>query len=337
MEPQYHSSVHDEGRSLSIEADSSNFFVNAKIGGQLHTYTFKSLGRAQEFGLCVLRRLSWPEIAESLGARLRTRVERQFVIGPTTSSSKAVNVFLSTRYHMGDAAATTDTMKTVLHQSILTAPTVGALSADWVRGTLATSVLSKSDLALLRAALGNFLAWLALQPIELPDKSPGFTTAAPPIRLHLSVPTTETALRASPDLETQRWVALSSFAGLVPREIESLHWQFVSHWMLVFGPGSKTYRMVPVTDNLLAWLKKPDQACGPVVTKAARYKVNAVLSKLKIPEHALRRTCILSWLALHGVEQAALHAGINKWSDTEYPQHLVSRAEAESFFGLTPN
>jgi len=336
MEPQRHSSVCDEGRSLSIEADSSHFYVSPCFGGKLYTYKFESLQQAQELARFVLRRQLWPEIAKSMDARLRTPVRPQFVIGPTTPSGKAVNAFLSARGNMGDPGAKLVAMHTVLLQSIQGAPTAGALSSEWVRNVLATPVVSQAERELRHVALGNFLAWLAWQPIELPDKSPWATTKSPPKQFHLPVTATETVLRASPDLDTQRWLALALFAGLVPREIESLHWQYVLHAMLVPGSGSKRYRILPVSANLLAWLKKPDQGFGPVVTKAARHKARAVLSKLRIPEYALRRTCVLSWLALHGVEQTARDAGINTWSDTEYPQHLVSPAEAEAFFGLTP-
>jgi len=159
--------------------------------------------------------------------------------------------------------------------------------------------------------------------------------AKEPVRLSLAQ--VEAVLRACPDLETQRYVAFSLFAGLRPHEVESLHWQEVLQEIVVCGPKSKEFRLAPVAANLLAWLKKPAQAHGPVVTKAARRKVKALLLKLKIPLHALRTTCVLCWLALQGPEPTTLHAGVSKSPGPDQLQPLISRAEAECFFGLTPD
>jgi hypothetical protein len=63
----------------------------------------------------------------------------------------------------------------------------------------------------------------------------------------------------------------------------------------------------------------------------------ALLLKLKVPLHALRTTCVLCWLALDGAEQTALHAGVSKVPSPNQVQCSVSRAEAECFFGLTPD
>jgi integrase len=96
-------------------------------------------------------------------------------------------------------------------------------------------------------------------------------------------------------------------------------------------------RHVPLTANLLAWLKVPAEAHGPVVTKAARRKLDALLLKLKVPLHALRTTWLLCWLALHGAEQTELQAGVSQTLQPDPLPKLVSRAEAQGFFGLAPD
>ena len=74
-----------------------------------------------------------------------------------------------------------------------------------------------------RAILGRFLGWLARQPIEAEAKSPTQTADSTQEPLRLTVAEAEALPCACPDLDTQRLVALSIFAGPRPREVESLH------------------------------------------------------------------------------------------------------------------
>ena len=118
---------------------------------------------------------------------------------------------------------------------------------------------------------------------------------------------------------------------------ESVRWEDVQVDVAVYKSKPSGFRWMSIPANLMAWLKVPDPAHGLVVTKAARRKVKALLLKLKVPLHALRTTCVLCWLALHGAEQTALHAGVSKVPSPDQVQCSVSRAEAECFFGLTPD
>ena len=175
------------------------------------------------------------------------------------------------------------------------------------------------------------LGWLARQPIEVPAKPP----APPNDPRRLTVAQAEALLRACPDLETQRWVALSLFAGLRPGEVEALRWEKVQEAIAVADAKTHGLRHAPV--NLRAWLKVPKPARGPVVSQAAGRKVKALLLKLNIPVAALRTTCVLCWLALQGGNQTARQAGVTQMCEPGALPAVVSRAEAEGFFGLTPD
>ena len=328
MKPKLHSRVVVEGIAVPIYIAAAEFLVRYRDGKKRRSRTFELLEQAQAFARFLAHRQHWPAAALELGARQRTPVVPGFIVGPATANTEAVEQFLSAWAQMGTAATTLRTMADLLRNSLPAATTVEALTVNWARQATSPPGSTAPHRAVRRAIAGRFLLWLAHQPMEVQPSPPANELE------WLTLAQAEAVLRACPDLETQRWVALSLFAGLRPHEVESLHWQDVLQAMVVHGPKSKEFRIAPVAANLLAWLKKPDPAHGPVVTKAARRKVKALLLKLKVPLHALRTTCLLCWLALHGAEQTALQAGVSK---SPNPQHSVSQAEAECFFGLTPD
>ena len=331
MKPKLHSRVLVEGIAVPIYSAAEEFLVRYRDGQQRFSRTFELLEQAQAFARFLARRQHWLAAAQELGARQRTPVVPGFIVGPTTVNTEAVEQFLSACAQMGTSANTLRTMADLLRNSLPAAPTVEALTVNWARQATSPPGSSAPHRTVRRAMVGQFLGWLSRQPMAAPPSPPANELK------RLTLAQAEAVLRACPDLETQRWVALALFAGLRPHEVESLHWQDVLQAMVVHGPKSKEFRLAPVTANLLAWLKKPDQAHGPVVTKAARRKVKALLLPLKVPLHALRTTCVLCWLALDGAEQTALHAGVSKVPSPNQVQCSVSRAEAECFFGLTPD
>jgi integrase len=222
-------------------------------------------------------------------------------------------------------------MANLLRNSLPPAPTVEALTVNWARQATSPPGSSAPHRAVRRAMFGQFLGWLARQPMAVPPSPPANELK------RLTLAQAEAVLRACPDLETQRWVALALFAGLRPHEVESVRWEDVQVDVAVYKSKPSGFRWMSIPANLMAWLKVPDPAHGLVVTKAARRKVKALLLKLKVPLHALRTTCVLCWLALDGAEQTALHAGVSKVPSPDQVQCSVSRAEAECFFGLTPD
>jgi len=331
MKPKLHSRVVVEGIAVPIYTAAEEFLVRYRDGKKRRSRTFERLDQAQAFAQFLAHRQHWLAAAREFGVRQRTPGVPGFIVDSATANTEAVEQFLSACAQMGTSATTLRTMADLLRNSLPAAPTVEALTVNWARQATSPPGSTAPHRAVRRAIVGRFLLWLAHQPMEVQSSPPANELG------RLTLAEAEAVLRACPDLETQRWVALSLFAGLRPHEVESLHWQDVLHAMVVHGPRSKEFRIAPVSANLMAWLKKPDQAHGPVVTKVARRKVKALLLKLKVPLHALRTTCVLCWLALHGPEQTALHAGVSKVPSPDQVQSLVSRAEAESFFSLTPD
>jgi len=331
MKPKFHSRVVVEGIAVPIYAAAEEFLVRYRDGQQRLSRTFALLQQAEAFAQFLARRQHWHRIALEFAVRKRTPVVPGFIVGPDTTFKEAVEQFLSAGAPLGTSATTLRTMEDLLRNSLPAAPTVEALTVAWACQVTSPPGSTLAHRTLRRAIVGRFLGWLARQPMEVPLSPPAKKLA------HLSLAQTEAVLRACPDLEAQRYVALSLFAGLRPHEVESLHWEEVLQDIIVHGSKSKEFRIAPVAANLLAWLKKPAQAHGPVVTKAARRKVKVLLLKLKVPLHALRTTCVLCWLALQGPEPTALQAGVSKSPGPDQLQPLISRAEAECFFGLTPD
>ncbi|MEN9576556.1 MAG: Phage integrase family [Verrucomicrobiota bacterium] len=309
---------------MPIYTTAEEFLVRYRDGQQRFSRTFERLDQAQVFARFLAHRQHWLAAALELGVGQRTPVVARFIVGPATANIEAVEQFLSACAQMGTSATTLRTMADLLRNALPAAPTVEAWTVNWARRATSPPGSTAPHRAVRRAIVGRFLGWLAHQPMEVQPSPP----ANEPGRLPLAQ--AEAVLRACPDLDTQRWVALSLFAGLRPHEVESLHWQDVLQAMVVHGPKSKEFRLAPVAANLLAWLKTPDQAHGPVVTEAARRKVKALLLKLKVPLHALRTTCVLCWLALHGAEQTALHAGISKVPSPDQHRCPLMMAQSEA-------
>lgn len=332
-----HSRVLLEGIAVPIYTAAAEFLVRYRDGKQRFSRAFERLDQAQAFARFLARRQHWLAAAQELGAGQRTPVVPGFIVGPSTVITEAVEQFLSACAQMDTSAPTLRTMASLLLSALPAAPTVEALTSDWSCHATAPPGSTAPHRAVRRAVVGRFLGWLARQPIDGPAEPPAPAADSPPAPTHLTVAQAEALLRACPDLEVQRLVALSLFAGLRPLEAESLRWEDVQAAIAVYKAKTPGIRWVSITANLRAWLRVPAQAHGPVVTKAARRKLDALLRKLKVPLPALRTTCLLGWVALHGVEQAALQAGVCPVVQPDPLSRLVSRAEAECFFSLTPD
>lgn len=331
MKLKLHSRVLVEGIAVAIYSAAAEFLVRYRDGKQRFTRAFERLDQAQAFARFLARRQHWLAAAQELGARQRTPVVPGFIVGPTTMTTEAVEQFLSACAQMGTSAITLRTMASLLRSALPAVPTVEGLTLDWSRYAIAPPGSTAPHRAVRRAVVGRFLGWLARQPIEVPVKP-----AAPPNDpRRLTVAQAEALLRACPDLETQRWVALSLFAGMRPCEVETLPWEKVQEAIAV--ADAKTHGLHHAPVNLRAWLKVPKPARGPVVSQDAGRKVKALLLKLNIPVAALRTTCVICWLALQGVNQTARQAGVTQMFGPGALPAVVSRAEAEGFFGLTPD
>lgn len=157
-----------------------------------------------------------------------------------------------------------------------------------------------------------------------------------PAKSYLSVSEAEALLRDCLDDDSRRYVALSLFAGLRPVELAALRWEdFTEQRDALLCSAKGVSRTVPLSANLRVLLKPPTAAHGLVATPAAARKVRALLAKLKAKgSNVLRTTCVLCWLALHGVAAATQHAGLSQVPEQQHSHLPISRADAERFFSI---
>ena len=152
------------------------------------------------------------------------------------------------------------------------------------------------------------------------------------------------------------FLAIGAFAGLRTAEIERLDWSEVrldDRLIEVKASKAKTAsrRLVPITDNLHAWLSPHRQAAGPVcgfanVSKQLMWlaeKVNAAWAKEPVPgafawkHNALRHSFISYRVAdTQNVAQVALEAGNSPRMVFSNYRELVRPADAKKWFAIVP-
>jgi integrase len=103
-------------------------------------------------------------------------------------------------------------------------------------------------------------------------------------------------------------IAISAFAGLRPAEVDRLNWEAVNleeRFISVSAQTSKTAsrRLVPIPDNLLAWLMRSPSRMGSVVPVNERKLFLAARKAAGItkwPSDALRHSWVTYRFALTG-------------------------------------
>ncbi len=164
--------------------------------------------------------------------------------------------------------------------------------------------------------------------------------------------------------EITAWLAIAGFAGLRTAELQRLDWRDVNlaeKHIEVTAAKSKTAsrRLVPITENLLAWLTPHVQTAGRVSgyenmskqiswlvqdINAAREKQakekgidpkDALLFKWK--RNALRHSFISYRLAaIKNTAEVALEAGNSPQMIFKHYRQLVTEAEAAKWFSILP-
>jgi integrase len=164
--------------------------------------------------------------------------------------------------------------------------------------------------------------------------------------------------------EITAWLAIAGFAGLRTAELQRLEWQDVNlteKHIEVTAAKSKTAsrRLVPMTENLLAWLTPHAQANGRVSSYENMSKqiswlvqdINAAREKLKKEKgidpkdvllfkwkrNALRHSFISYRLAaIKNTAEVALEAGNSPQMIFKHYRQLVTEAEAKNWFSIMP-
>jgi len=149
-------------------------------------------------------------------------------------------------------------------------------------------------------------------------------------------------------------LAIGGFAGLRSPEIERLEWQeinLVERFIEVKKGKSKTAarRLVPITDNLAAWLGPYANCRGRVwpgghddfydaQQRTAEATATETLAAVKWKTNALRHSFISYRLAtVQNVNQVALEAGNSPQMIFRHYRELVRPADAKKWFAIEPS
>lgn len=139
--------------------------------------------------------------------------------------------------------------------------------------------------------------------------------------------------------------AIGLFAGLRVSEIKSLDWRDVDlagGFIHVGAAISKTRsrRLVPILDNLRAWLQPIAKPAGAIVDGALRYRHEAARERAGIttwPDNCMRHSFVSYRLAATGnAAQTALESGHDQAVLFRHYRELVRPSAAERFFSIAP-
>lgn len=166
---------------------------------------------------------------------------------------------------------------------------------------------------------------------------------APPSKIGIFTPEQLTTILSKAKPEMLPFLAIAAFAGVRAAEIQRLDWSEVgSEYITITKGKAKTSqrRLVPVLPALTAWLAPYRKPAGKVVP----YKnVSNELFKLakkaavKWKQNALRHSFISYRLAIvQDVGKVALEAGNSTRVIFESYRELVTKNEAEKWFGILP-
>lgn len=141
------------------------------------------------------------------------------------------------------------------------------------------------------------------------------------------------------------FLAIGAFAGLRSAEIERLDWKNVSFergYIEVRAETCKTRarRLVPITDNLRAWLKPFALPTGPVVPYRGIANVHArlaVRAGVEWKKNALRHSFVSYRLAqTHDPARTALEAGHDQTILFRHYREVVTPELAAKWFAILP-
>jgi len=139
-------------------------------------------------------------------------------------------------------------------------------------------------------------------------------------------------------------IAIGGFTGLRAAEILRLDWSAVNMERRIIelrAGQAKTAsrRIVPISDNLAAWLELVDRN-GMVVPEKRLFSVTTALARkqgLRWPKNVLRHSFISYRVAeIQDANQVALEAGNSPAIIFKHYRELVTREAAEKWFSIMP-
>jgi integrase len=172
-----------------------------------------------------------------------------------------------------------------------------------------------------------------LKPMKLPDSEVGIFTPDQMHRLlHAATP------------EMVPFIAIGGFAGLRVAEIRRLGWSAVSleRRLIELRAGqakTASRRLVPISDNLAAWLSQADQKTSLNLSLGKIARIHRLAETLGIPwpPNGLRHSYISYRIAeVKNAAQVALEAGNSPTIIFKHYRELVTEEDARAWFGIYP-
>jgi integrase len=213
---------------------------------------------------------------------------------------------------------------------------------DWLGG-LPLGPKTKNGIRIILVAFGN---WAEGRGFLIKDSSPfpamvRYKEAKTPVSIFTSGQIA--SLLAKADDTLRPFLAIGAFAGLRMAELQRLDWREVDlerGFITVAASKAKTRqrRLVPISDNLKAWLAPLKQASGPVCVHQRPQLAAAGLCKnFEWPANGLRHSYISYRLAvLHDTARVALEAGNSPEVIFAHYRELVTPEAAKAWFSVMP-
>jgi len=158
-------------------------------------------------------------------------------------------------------------------------------------------------------------------------------------------PAQASALLAACDDDMIPYIAIGLFAGLRASEIQKLNWAEVdleSGHIEVTAAKAKTRRrrLVPISDNLAAWIRPLAKLSGPVVPEDLKKRFKAVRKTAKLkqwPNNALRHSFGSYRLAqCQDAPRVSLEMGNSPQMVFAHYRELVKPKDAANYWNLLP-
>jgi integrase len=216
----------------------------------------------------------------------------------------------------------------------------------WLQGKTNWSSVSRTNVRRALIAFGN---WARKRGYLTAERKTVFDAMVnpklPPTRIEILTPKELQALFAVSIPATTPYLAIAAFAGLRSAEIERLDWkeiQIERGFIEVASEKAKTRsrRLVPISENLAAWLGSCRQASGPVVPYSRVPEAQEFLvgkSKMPWKRNALRHSYISYRLAqMPDTARVALECGNSPDVIFKHYRELVAPAQASEWFSIFP-
>jgi integrase len=284
---------------------------------------------------------------------------------PRKTVAEVVKEFIADRKSAGCSAIHTHDLEIRLGQfskafSLPIHSVSAPLVQHWIYGLKnqknkkATSARTKENMLRQIVSLFNFarrqkyvLTELALEISEIP------TPKKQPAPIGIYTPTEISAVLAAADAEITPALAIAAFAGLRLAEVARLDWREVrlaEKLIVVEADKAKTAarRLVPISDNLAAWLEPHAKRFGPLnpcteqlgnVGNALgdRFERAAARSKVTWKRNGFRHSYISYRVAvLKDVPAVALECGNSPQVIFSNYRALATEAEGKAWFNLLP-